>query len=312
MNGRWRRWLRALSALSLVGLGLVAAADAGAAGAAPVLATSAARAQVITAAAPTPSTQANRTSPKAKHLPVLEAGVLYRAAGSDYGGFGDGGVRPEGISTSGVGATNGVTKIAWRSWGGRTAVGAGRGCVLKGTGIEANCRVTRATVVAYDLSTCAGKPAYLAVTWYFPSLGQKLSSEKGTVPNPSCGAKTSAQASTTTSSVPASSSTTSASTTTTSPPATTSALCTVTALVAAAKVGGMTNVVAVSPGQFRCTGGFAAAGVTLGSATGGGTGSQVTGVFKTVDGSWQLVDGETYCAQNLIPSGIRQLACTSN
>jgi hypothetical protein len=57
--------------------------------------------------------------------------------------------------------------------------------------------------------------------------------------------------------------------------------------------------------------GYAAAGVTLGSAT-GGTGSQITAVFKTDNGSWQLVPRDTACAQNLLPSGLHQLACTSN
>lgn len=240
--------------------------------------------------------------------PILEAGVLYRAPDTPYGGFGDGMVRPKGISTSGVGATNGVEKITWKSWGGRTATGTGTGCILGKTGIEANCHVKRATVVAYDLGTCGGKPAYLAVTWYFPSLGQKPS-EKGTIPNPSCSAKTPTSTSaptappspppTTTTSVPP------------TPPVATSAACTATALAAAATAAGIVGVVGVAQGQYQCTGGYAAAGVTLGGPT-GGTGSQITAVFKTDDGSWQLVPRDTACTQNLIPAGLHPLACTSN
>ncbi len=103
--------------------------------------------------------------------PVLDASVLDSPVG---GTSGYGQVKPAGIAISGTGGTNEVINIVWSSWGGATATGAGTGCVLQSTGIEANCARTPADVVVYELGSCSGKPAYLAMTWYFPSLGQSF------------------------------------------------------------------------------------------------------------------------------------------
>ena len=261
-----------------------------------------------------PRTSTSSTSHRAaarerrtKRLPVLEAGVLYRAAGTEYGGFGDGEVRPKGISTSGVGATNGVTKIAWKSWGGKSATGMGSGCVIKSTGIEADCRVTRATVVVYDLGTCAGKPAYLAVTWYFPSLGQKLA-EKGTIPNPSCNAKASKRAPATATpsntSTTGSPPTTAASTTTTTiAPTTSAAPCTMAAITAAAETSS-TDFYSVN--DFGCSGDFAYAFVTVGTTPNLIT---VTDLFMAVNGEWQPASRGMYCTNGSVPAAIYEPAC---
>ena len=169
----------------------------------------------------TTSTTPHGTSATKGPTPVLEAGILYNPSGSEYGAFGNGKVRPESISTSGVGASSGVQHIVWKSWGGPTATGTGTGCVTT-TGTESQCTVTKATVVAYNLGTCTGKPAYLTVIWYFPSLGETLASEKaksGTpTPNPSCGGTPSSATSTTSPSTLHPASTTAPTTTTSSPP----------------------------------------------------------------------------------------------
>lgn len=183
--------------------------------------------------------------------PTLEAGILYHPPGNLAGGFGDGKVRPTSISTSGVGAPNGVEHITWHSWGGPTARGTGTGCITT-TGTQSQCTVTTATVVAYDLGTCGGKPAYRAITWYFPSLGQSFNSAKatdvggGSVPNPGC-AGTSTQSTTTSSSPPTTNALAS------------SAPCTVTAIDAGLQPGESVQ----SVNQFQCENGWAGGGMLL-------------------------------------------------
>ncbi len=265
----------------------------------------------------TSTTKAHRESAKSRGAqPELEAGVLYRATGSAYGGFGNGEARPRSISTSGVGATNGVIKIVWKSWGGKTATGVGTGCVIKDTGIEANCRVTRATVVAYDLGTCGGQPAYLAVTWYFPTLRQKLV-KKGTIPNPACGANPSKQRSTTATAPPASTTTAPPPSTTSVPSATStstagsasgaSAPCTTTAITAASKAF-TSNFYSVT--GFGCSGIYAYAFVTV-TGTNGQPIAEVTQVFQATSGSWHVVS-RAVCTSGAVPTTIYQQACQTN
>ena len=73
-----------------------------------------------------------------------------------------------------------MTGITWRSWGGAVATGTGRGTYVGPSQTVAQGTMETATVVAYDLGTCKGAPAYLLVRWYFPEQGQTLQS--GSVP----------------------------------------------------------------------------------------------------------------------------------
>ncbi len=195
--------------------------------------------------------------------PVLEAGMLYTPV--SQGSFGNGKVRPTAIATAGEGAANGVENISWQSWGGPKATGTGTGCVLQKTGIEANCTPTPATVVAYDLGTCAGKPAYLAVTWFYPSLGETFTSSKaaGTIPNPACGAS----ASTTTTTTPP---------TTTTVVSTASAPCTLAALNAALQPDESLH----SLDGIECANGWAAGAILL------STGNTGAFLLQSSGGTW--------------------------
>ncbi len=239
--------------------------------------------------------------------PTLEASVLDSPVGGT-GGYGQ--VKPTGIAISGTGGTNEVVNIVWSSWGGATATGTGTGCVLQSTGIEANCARTPADVVVYELGSCSGKPAYLAMTWYFPSLGQSFTpSTASPTPVGSSCQTTAAGGSSTTSTT----STTSVSpaTTTTAPStsaASSSAPCNATAITTAVKA---VNHDFYSLSGYGCTGDFAYAAVTV-------TGTQtdkpiatVTMVFMAENGVWQ-VTSRSDCTQNLIPAGIYQQACESN
>jgi hypothetical protein len=58
--------------------------------------------------------------------------------------------------------------IHWKSWGGRQAVGAGKGAYQGMNGWMPG----TATVVAFDLGSCGSKPAYQAMEWYFPADGE--------------------------------------------------------------------------------------------------------------------------------------------
>jgi hypothetical protein len=261
------------------------------------------------------STTTLRSAPvKSKKVqPVLEVQALY---------FGNGKVRPKLISVSGEGATREVAKIVWKSWGEKTATGVGTGCVLKKTGIDANCRVTRATVVAYGLGTCGGKPAYLEVAWYFPSLGQKLT-KKANTPNPSCGTETHTPPTTVspaTSTPPTTVPTTSTPTTAPAPPPSSAsrtpspdnnpaAPCTATAITAASQA---TTSSFYALTGFGCSGAYAFAFVAVTGPSG-----QIyatTQIFEATQGSWHMYHGArtAVCTTGAIPTTIYQQACQSN
>jgi hypothetical protein len=90
-------------------------------------------------------------------------------------GVGFGQVEPAAIALGGD-PTGIVTGITWQSWGGAEATGTGRGTYVGPNQTAAQGTMEMATVVAYDLGTCKGAPAYLLVTWYFPAQGQTLHS----------------------------------------------------------------------------------------------------------------------------------------
>jgi hypothetical protein len=85
-------------------------------------------------------------------------------------GSGFGLVKPSTIDNGGD-PSGVVIHISWTSWGGSQAVGTGIGCWV-GAGPIAACRQEPATVIAFDLGTCDGRPMYRAVEWYFPQHGQ--------------------------------------------------------------------------------------------------------------------------------------------
>jgi hypothetical protein len=106
--------------------------------------------------------------------PVLGAPGAFGPSGV---GFGQ--VEPAAIALGGD-PTGIVTGITWQSWGGAQAMGMGRATYVGPGQSVAQGTMETAAVVAYDLGTCKGVPAYLLVTWYFPAQGQTL--QNGAIP----------------------------------------------------------------------------------------------------------------------------------
>jgi hypothetical protein len=92
--------------------------------------------------------------------------VLGHKWGAYQDGYGD--PRPTTIFNGGD-PTGLVKSIRWHSWGGSTATG--DGTALYAPGIVADGSMEPAKVVAFNLGTCRGKPAYRAIEWYFPQHG---------------------------------------------------------------------------------------------------------------------------------------------
>ncbi|HEY2651224.1 MAG TPA: hypothetical protein VGI50_04835 [Solirubrobacteraceae bacterium] len=87
-------------------------------------------------------------------------------------GAGFGVARPSAINFNGD-PTSFIRKIRWSSWGGNQAVGHGSaGFVWPGFAVADGTRYVSATVVAFDLGTCDGHPAYQREEWYFPQYGE--------------------------------------------------------------------------------------------------------------------------------------------
>jgi hypothetical protein len=105
-------------------------------------------------------------------VPILTPSTMPYAQG--YGS-----AHPAAISNGGD-PTGVVTHIHWRSWGKPSAVGIGLGTyVWPGTIVADNKPNSRATVLAYHLGSCKGRPAYLAVNWYYPEYGEKAPKTTG-------------------------------------------------------------------------------------------------------------------------------------
>lgn len=71
--------------------------------------------------------------------------------------------------------TGRVTGIHWRSWGDARAIGTGQGWYVAPNKDVAHGQYARAKIVAFNLGTCHGRPAYNAVEWFFPQHGQHFS-----------------------------------------------------------------------------------------------------------------------------------------
>lgn len=122
-----------------------------------------------TLVAGTSTTVAGGAGSESGSSPVLGVASAFRPSAV---GFGQ--VRPVEISLGGD-PTGLVTGIFWQSWGGSEATGSGASTyVAPGQSVAQGTQET-ATVIASDLGTCGGKPAYQQVKWYFPSEGETLS-----------------------------------------------------------------------------------------------------------------------------------------
>ncbi len=144
--------------------------------ASPVVASSPASAAASSAPA-TPSQAANASVtpvPPPTQAPSTAAGaapVLGAAFNPATGGYGT--AKPSEINNGGD-PTGIVASITWSSWGGATATGTGTSTyVANGESVAQGTQQT-ATVVAFDLGSCNGKPAYLKVEWYFAGKGQSF------------------------------------------------------------------------------------------------------------------------------------------
>lgn len=120
------------------------------------------------------------TSAGAGSAPTLGIAAAWARVGPSVAGFGQ--VRPSQISLGGD-PTGVLSGIIWQSWGGTTATGMGTSTYVAPGQTVAQGSQQSATVVASDLGTCAGMPAYQQVKWYFPSEGETLSTGADTTVN---------------------------------------------------------------------------------------------------------------------------------
>lgn len=65
-----------------------------------------------------------------------------------------------------------ITSIEWQSWGGAEATGEGIALYVPPGKNLPEGSTQAATIVAFDLGTCAGSEAYQEVEWYFPGEGE--------------------------------------------------------------------------------------------------------------------------------------------
>ncbi len=105
-------------------------------------------------------------------LASRQAPRLGRPWGPSQIGYGK--VRPAQIFNGGD-PTGEVQNIHWSGWGTRRAIGEGDAeYVWPGTSVAGNRFTSGARVVAFQLGTCHGHPAYNAIEWYFPKYGQSF------------------------------------------------------------------------------------------------------------------------------------------
>jgi hypothetical protein len=84
-------------------------------------------------------------------------------------GFGT--VKPASVSNGGD-PTGMLTDVTWTTWGGPTATGTGTGYYEAPDAPVSQSTPQPVDIEAFDLATCAGKPAYLRVQWWFPGKGE--------------------------------------------------------------------------------------------------------------------------------------------
>jgi hypothetical protein len=130
-------------------------------------------------AATSPSTTAGGAAGSGGSGGMPTLGVA-AAWGPSAVGFGQ--VKPAEISLGGD-PTGLVTGITWQSWGESQATGSGTSTFVGPNQSVAQGTQETATVVASDLGTCGGAPAYQQVKWYFPGQGETLSTGANTTIN---------------------------------------------------------------------------------------------------------------------------------
>ncbi len=91
-------------------------------------------------------------------------------------GFGD--VAPQSVFLGGE-AESAVTQVTWSSWGSKQSVGVGTGCYYSGAQAAANCKHEQATLIAFDLGTCAGIFMYQRLEYVFAEEGQVFDPSRG-------------------------------------------------------------------------------------------------------------------------------------
>jgi hypothetical protein len=83
------------------------------------------------------------------------------------------------IVSNGGDPTGTVRAIRWTHWGSKQAVGVGISTyVWPGTSVASNKPVKGAKIVAFNLGTCHGRPAYNAIEWYFPKYGETFDAHR--------------------------------------------------------------------------------------------------------------------------------------
>lgn len=103
--------------------------------------------------------------------------TLGRVWGSHQVGYGT--VRPATVDNGGASATGVVSNISWSSWGGPQATGTGTAIWVPPGRPNAEGVKKPATIVAFNLGDCNGRPAYRAVKWYFPGQGESFNPGTG-------------------------------------------------------------------------------------------------------------------------------------
>ena len=129
-----------------------------------------------TAPPPTTTTTAPPTTTTTTAAPAATQPTLGLDWPTSGGGYGS--VEPTLISNGGDPSGN-IIGITWQTWGGAQATGTGTAVYVDPSTGEVTGPPQTATVVAYDLGTCGGHPAYQAVEWYFPSEGQSFDPSQG-------------------------------------------------------------------------------------------------------------------------------------
>jgi hypothetical protein len=170
----------AIAALAVAGLAAVAGCQSTAAAGSSAAATptqAAATSPATVPGTPVPSSPVPSSPAPSSAAPSAPAAtpVLGQLTGIFAHGTGFGQARPAEIFNGGD-PTGLVNKITWQSWGGATATGTGTSTYVAGNQPVADGTQQSATVVAFNLGTCAGKLMYQAVEWYFPQHGQSFSS----------------------------------------------------------------------------------------------------------------------------------------
>lgn len=107
----------------------------------------------------------------APEVPSASVPTLGTSFAPSMTGFGA--VKPATVQYGGDGYSQ-AQNITWQSWGGAQAIGTGTGWYVpdgqsRDTGSNAPI-----TVVAFNLGTCGGIPAYQSFSWYFPQNGESF------------------------------------------------------------------------------------------------------------------------------------------